>query len=412
MGRNVTIYVNNQTGYLMSFKEEIIDHGKFNLDPPREIAIGETGVFKVGNNTGAKVGPKGTLTYTVLVPTVNDLIPVDLKIFWDHPFSASISTYTVTSVPPELSTFSINPSYPEGHDQTITLTINLKTDKIYSPARWMKALNENLNLSALTIPGTHDSGAYKRNDLAKCQTMSIEKQLESGIRFLDIRLNGNEAQLRVFHGSYDMYLTFNELQQMCADFLRAHPSECILMLVNKSQSKGDPIGEKFVNEIQAFKNYWWLEDHIPTLKDVKGKIVLIRRFDYTKTLGINVSYGWKDDSPSFDVDHGNIHVQDKYKVWYTKESVNGKWNDIHATMAYAQTTEKMVINFTSGGTAMTPVTLATGKALSLTGAECINTRLYNTVSQGNPRKLGILAMDFPESPNPLLIDYIIRLNKF
>ena len=248
--------------------------------------------------------------------------------------------------------------------------------------------------------------------LGKCQSLSIWGQLDQGIRCVDVRLNGNQDVLRVFHGSVDMKFTFKEVQSSCVNFLKANPTECILMLINKSQGGGDPIDQMFLHEIEPDKAYWWLDTHIPYLNEVRGKIVLIRRFDYAGALGINASEGWIKDSPSFEVNQGNIHVQDKYKVWYSKESIDGKWDDIKATMDYAQSTDKMVINFTSGGTHMEPVTLATGKALSLTGAQCINERLYNTVSQGKPRKLGILAMDFPESPDPSLIDYIISLNSF
>jgi 1-phosphatidylinositol phosphodiesterase len=56
--------------------------------------------------------------------------------------------------------------------------------------RWMSRLPDTTRLSELTLPGTHDTGAYRTpaNVAAVTQTMTLRTQLDSGIRAWDIRL--------------------------------------------------------------------------------------------------------------------------------------------------------------------------------------------------------------------------------
>ena len=62
---------------------------------------------------------------------------------------------------------------------------------------WMSKLDDNTNITDLTIPGTHDSGAnfdvpilpplIYVPDTSKNQDLSIRNQLNIGVRYLDIR---------------------------------------------------------------------------------------------------------------------------------------------------------------------------------------------------------------------------------
>lgn len=61
-------------------------------------------------------------------------------------------------------------------------------------SNWMALLPDELPLSMITAPGTHDSGTYAypgcdgMTDWVKCQNKSIEEQLSLGARFLDLPL--------------------------------------------------------------------------------------------------------------------------------------------------------------------------------------------------------------------------------
>ena len=89
---------------------------------------------------------------------------------------------------------------------------------------WMAALTDSTPLNALSIPGTHDSGAlYSFADVSgKCQTLCVADQLTIGVRFLDIRLQLVDDELRVVHSFVDQKTELAELLEDIAAFLRAH----------------------------------------------------------------------------------------------------------------------------------------------------------------------------------------------
>lgn len=418
MGRNARIKIQNNTGYPLKYVKEETDikHGKFQegKTPPEEIKDSETGVFEVGNRTGAKIGPEGTVVYKATI-SVKD-IAVDLKVhlYWNHPFSSAKSVYTASSVPVGFTSFSLLPAKPEGHDQTVTIIVNFQNLlDLYDIHNWMKYINGNRKLSELTIPGTHDSGAVKGGSLYECQTMSIPDQLLKGIRFLDIRCRLKDGVLEICHGEtipYYMDKTFDEVIEDCKKFLRDHPNESIIMSVK--QEGGKPIGNKAEKIIRQYNELWYLENEIPSLQTVRGKIILFRRFEHSDKIGIDASTGWQDNNPSFWLGNGQIHVQDKYKVYYTIPSINNKWEEIKGSFEASDNNnalDKLFVNFTSGSGGIAPVDLASRGVL---GTKSINGRVYETVSQINKARYGIIVMDFPENPNELFLPQIIGLNHF
>ena len=72
-------------------------------------------------------------------------------------------------------------------------------------ADWMASLDDATAINALTIPGTHDSGALHSiaDAVGKCQTLNIAEQMEMGVRFLDIRLQITDNKLRIVHSIVD-----------------------------------------------------------------------------------------------------------------------------------------------------------------------------------------------------------------
>jgi hypothetical protein len=75
-------------------------------------------------------------------------------------------------------------------------------------ANWMKYVQnpETTKLSALTIPGTHDTGTFscEPGSSPRCQEMPLAMQFGAGIRFIDIRLapatnNRGNSDLTISH---------------------------------------------------------------------------------------------------------------------------------------------------------------------------------------------------------------------
>lgn len=69
---------------------------------------------------------------------------------------------------------------------------------------WTSRLDPKTPISLLSIPGTHDSAAYSPHSLIQIalekQRWSILQQLNSGIRFLDLRImTNNEGKIMTHH---------------------------------------------------------------------------------------------------------------------------------------------------------------------------------------------------------------------
>lgn len=109
---------------------------------------------------------------------------------------------------------------------------------------WMASYPNNY-LSQLSIPGTHDSAAYKNdiptvlskflpNDgiLAITQDGTILDQLTAGVRFLDIRLRSVNDRLYAYHGGTPQ-IKFETVLQSINQFLTSNPTEGIIVNVQK-----------------------------------------------------------------------------------------------------------------------------------------------------------------------------------
>ncbi|KAF2238205.1 PLC-like phosphodiesterase [Viridothelium virens] len=168
---------------------------------------------------------------------------------------------------------------------------------IYSPASldsWMKELHDATPLSGLSIPGTHNSHTYYRAlPSVRCQSVALLDQLENGIRFLDIRLqperphDSSHDGLLLVHGLFPVSLTgpkyFRPLLTTLLAFLESHPSESIVLSL-KREGSGSATDHQFHrilhdHYIQQDPIRWYTAPMIPSLGAVRGKLVLLRRFE-------------------------------------------------------------------------------------------------------------------------------------
>ncbi|KAJ4352717.1 hypothetical protein N0V95_003989, partial [Ascochyta clinopodiicola] len=157
----------------------------------------------------------------------------------------------------------------------------------------MAELPETLPLSAISIPGTHNSHTYyKALPSVKCQAVDIKTQLENGIRFLDIRAqpvhasDAGKKHMYLVHGAFPISLTgpkyLSPILETCYAFLAAHPSETVLVSL-KREGVGSSTDEHFSRILQDHyigpnASKWHTEPTIPYLGSVRGKLVLVRRY--------------------------------------------------------------------------------------------------------------------------------------
>lgn len=222
---------------------------------------------------------------------------------------------------------------------------------------WMGQLPDETNLYDLTIPGTHDSGAARSDFIGKfsqCQNLSIADQLSIGVRFFDIRLKLLDGSLDVYHGFIDQQLTFASVRGACKDFLAEHPDEVILLCIKEEDEDNDDFAKAVESAIEEDGDLWYTENAIPTLGEVRGKIILFRRFD-DSDLGINCRNGWAD-STDFTMENGvTVHVQDYYNL-ESKENIDTKWKKFTAHAEKALEADTLCINFASGYTGLANIT--------------------------------------------------------
>ncbi|KAI9890767.1 MAG: hypothetical protein M1814_003698 [Vezdaea aestivalis] len=205
---------------------------------------------------------------------------------------------------------------------------------------WMRDLRDATPLSALSIPGTHNSPTcHKALPSVRCQAVGIRAQLDNGVRFFDIRVQPEAPEdpgkdgLVLVHGVFPISLTGNKyfrgLIEETEAFLRDNSSETVIISL-KREGPGKATDEqlsKIVKDHYAGDNgKWWTEPRIPVLGEARGKIVLVRRFVLDESLkgewggqgwAINAE-SWAYNTPDCECPGGKVRVQDFCEVLETE----------------------------------------------------------------------------------------------
>ena len=124
--------------------------------------------------------------------------------------------------------------------------------------------------------------------ISQCQSIAtpLFVQLASGIRVLDIRLAVKNDKLIAYHGVYPQRVSFREILKTISDFLTA-PKTCreTLIMSVKQEDFATVPGSVFselvrvdIMEGPGGKDMWFLENRIPQLGEVRGKVILFSRF--------------------------------------------------------------------------------------------------------------------------------------
>lgn len=282
----------------------------------------------------------------------------------------------------------------------------------YENPNWMKSINGNTKLSQLSIPGTHDSMSYSTSwsaptDIVHTQSMSLQTQLNSGIRFLDIRCKYTDGAFAIHHGPYYLNAMFDDVLNEVTTFLKENPSETILMRVKQEYSSES--NEVFNNTLRGYMEkypefFWDSQDGRitnPKLKEIRGKIVILRDVG-----GSNIGISYSQE----------FYKQDNYSL-STNWDLYAKWESVKehlqsANQHYQWGYEYKFINYLSGSGGSFPYFVASGHSSPGTSAPRLATGLttpgWNSSYPDFPRTgcfLGICTISF-EGTNVLTTDYI------
>ena len=242
---------------------------------------------------------------------------------------------------------------------------------------WMSRQPDDVRLSELSLPGTHDSCALHDGlsfGFAKCQTWSLEDQLKAGIRFIDIRCRHMNDRLFIYHGIIDQQMTFEEVRDICKKFLQEHPTECIVMSVKEESSRVNTtrsFAASFSDATEDDGDLWHMEHVIPKLSFVRSRIVLIDRVG--KLGGIP----WN-----------KLNRQDDYQALLATKS---KLIEEQFARAIKGQSEQWFVNFCSG---TLPRSLVTPKIYAQ-HSNSVALKFLRTHTSDAPVRLGTVVMDFP-----------------
>ncbi len=294
--------------------------------------------------------------------------------------------------------------------------------------RWMKEIPDTALLSEINLPGTHDTGAMAvvqdmngildNTSITKCQKHYFEEQLATGARSFDIRCNATPNSksvndVMIIHGNsliqcYNRYggkLSLGELLEIGKLFLSKQPSETLLFLIKPDDGTHEDLARTLKAYIEQNPGLFWQSDTVPTLRQARGKIVLLRRFttnssNFTKTFGPDLTQWDAQDYASTKgliklpgTTGATVYIQDAYQQTggAKKEYVAGAM-----TQSVSVPRDAYIYNYTS-------CTLG----FVIDTSRDVNTWLYEQNMTG--KRLGNIMMNYAD----LMINQkIYRSNKF
>jgi len=294
----------------------------------------------------------------------------------------------------------------------------------------MSRLDDDILVSALTLPGTHDSAAYKTSwPFVQTQKLNILQQLDEGIRYFDFRCGIRDDIVEMVHGISVLGITLELVLDTMYLWLLAHSSEALIVQI-KQDRKAERSTVHFSHAIAQLldpkSERWRTANTTPTLGELRGKIQLFRRFEGPSlhAYGIDVTQ-WQDNPIrpfTIYAKEMRITIQDHYSFPDPEplpDLIVKKGGDVSELLNQAATNQEAghwYINFTSAFEfnvyyQIPPREIAVGGWWVFKWEDGINLRLRAFLrDHKGKRRFGIVAMDFPESGPNDLITALIRSN--
>ncbi len=284
------------------------------------------------------------------------------------------------------------------------------------PTAWMKQLPDSIPLCHLSIPATHDSGALEGGEAFQTQDLTLEEQLELGVRGFDIRLKACDNNLLgVYHSIVfqDMYWE-TEVLPTFITFLEEYPSETLIVFVKKEGGSNTAFANLLTQSLASPQNAPYFVTNVSndiTLSTCRGKIILIHRDNLLTDFPGAQCHGWQNNTSSLITlkdRHGNeveASVEDHYQ-FPTAESAKEKsalaWSHMKQSMNADKHSHKWFFTFSSA------------TALPEDGpqkfASIVNAELAQ-LTQPHPATYGMVFMDFVgEMDGRTLIKNLIQAN--
>ena len=320
----------------------------------------------------------------------------------------------------------------EGMNVELSILAGNTAETAYSYANeWMAGIPDEALLSSINIPATHDTGTagvvedlVPSVSITSCQNLYYDEQLNMWARSFDIRANATKddasaADVKIVHGG-ELWqcqekngndLTLQSILNTSLGFLEKHKSETVILTVKPDAGSTIGLEHAVAEFIEKNKDKVYSGGDIPSMKEARGKIIFLRRFNLTKNydssveraMGFNLTnwdnIKYKDYKYAYklyDDGKNHVYIQDAYNTYGSE-----KWPYILETMK--QTTgqdtshpieyNSWVFNYTS---------CSQGAPLGLT--QEINPRLFKDEDNCiDNRFLGTVMLNFIDEPMSRLI---------
>ncbi|KAL1890664.1 hypothetical protein Cpir12675_005299 [Ceratocystis pirilliformis] len=280
---------------------------------------------------------------------------------------------------------------------------------VQNPA-WMSTVRDDVLLSQLSIPGTHNSMTDRIGKIElQSQKSPLNVQLHSGIRYFDISGRIVNNDLQVYHRDTPTGYNFGDVFSTIFGFLDANPREVVILriqkeyfydrtsafsqVLNKYLTPGTLLGNAAANRVYVPSGD---KARIPTLGELRGRLVILQDFkkkDSFRYFGIPWSSS-TISSYSFRPSPGNVLKGARWSLTQCSLRKIG-WSSA----------KTLFITHTSVSYGARPVDIAGGG--SGTNEFGMNRYLGEFLRSGNTARIGVMVMDFPGA---FLINAIIRLN--
>ena len=213
--------------------------------------------------------------------------------------------------------------FSEGYQDSILVAYDLPT-----PATdWLSMVRDETKVCKLTIPGTHDTmtgmGFYQPvlkyifNTTAISQVSTLEEQMNSGLRFFDIRpvvstdTIAKKKILRLTHGISELDITFEWTIDQLQSYLKAHPSEFFIVKLQFDNGFEDQkdlytllSNVLYMSKYQGLFVDNWRPDI--TVGEMRSKILWLSRYDlrpFNAAFHYPIVYcDWPDEDPDIEED--------------------------------------------------------------------------------------------------------------
>ncbi|KKF92640.1 1-phosphatidylinositol phosphodiesterase [Ceratocystis platani] len=272
-------------------------------------------------------------------------------------------------------------------------------------ADWMDTIEDDVSLTALSIPGTHNSMTdIVESDYSQTQNMPLDQQLIAGIRYIDISCRYTHHDMMIYNGRAATGYNLEYLLTTLFNFLHNHPREAIILRIQKGgildssktfleSMKGHFGSDSEFDDrpIQYIYSRDGDEDTIPTLGQVRGKVLILQDFKSSPPGRYGILW------------NSNTVSSYNHRLAASTLLLNWRWDAIKTHLSRAQDLTKLRITHTTASAGVKPINFATSNY----GDVGMNRLLgdYLSLEQGNC--FGVVVMDFP---GYRLVNQILKLN--